>query len=680
MKVLVVSDIIINAFLAEDFEDCQKVIDWSRGGRVEGYITEKTLTVIRERRGGTEAEKEIFIQNIRNKIPHIAPETGEASRFLEEVGVACFCAAQQQYDVIVTANDNLYRNELSRISSHVPSHRVRVLLPSELARELDLIPARLKIRRLLIIFLLAALVSAIGIGVLAGLSKILVSFLESRELAGSTVDEECGQRILRSNASNQSLETRDKSSKKKTKEGKAYYDKREYDSAIDSFCEALKFNRNNPEAVIHLNNSYLISRKIESYTIATLTPSQEVLAAEVLRGVAQAQNEINASPELIKKKGLKVIIDYKDQPEVANSTAQKIADNTDIIAVVGPFFSASTVKALGEYNRRGLVFVSPTSTSEEFSRDCKAANELGDGFCFRTVPSDSVTTRKITNFLFESSPAYRSFHDSLQPVAIFYSGSSEGELENFPPCSEPPRKSDDPYPYSLRKNFCDDLSNKDKGNLKLVVKDFNLRASNFDAGEAVNEAIASGAKTLILFPGDDNINHIKEIITANQKRAILIGSDSLYSPELLGKETGEYLVGSPHPFLFVSPWVRPSSPNNSAFLQSAKTLWQTFEVSWVTATSYDATRILASAFEKMPTQNRTKGGFQGARDAVRKELVKQQLTEGATGKVSFDPNTGNRKEETSQFVIVKCSLNAAKTVRYTFSQFNSEDSQGDRCQ
>lgn len=702
MKVLIVSDIISKTFLEEDFDaDCQKVLDWIRDGRIEGYITEETLTIIREKRGGTEQEQEIFIENIKKKVPHVsheieALETENSLCYLreegKEVGVACLHAREHQYAAVVTTNDIYYKSELSKISAH----RVRVLRPDELLFELaplytilvrflrsnnESLTNNITVSQLKVL-LLVAIGSAIVVAVLAVVSEPLQTLLKKPKITASTVDKVCGLKI-RFNTSNQSPDARRDKSKKKTEEGIAHYNKGDYNLAIESLCEALKLYRNNPEAVIYLNNSYLgFSPQIESYTIAALTPSvSNNLAAEVLRGVAQAQNEINGSPERIKGKGLKVIID-KDDPEDPVSTAQKIADEPDVIAVVGPYHSNSTIKALNDYKRNRLVFVSPTSTSEEFSRDCKSAHESGDGFCFRTVPSDGITTKKITDFLFEPPSEYRSSYGSLLPVAIFYSGKLRGKLENAP-CSRASGQSD-LYSYSMRESFCNGLLNRDKANFKrLVVKDFNLRASNFDAERAVNEALRAGAKTLVLFTGDDDMsfNNIKAIIRANQKekKSILIGSDSLYRPELLTEE-GKDLVGSPHPFLFVSPWIHPSSPN-SAFLKSANELWTTFNVSWVTATSYDATRILASAFEKMPIQDRTKK--EQARQAVQQALVNQQLTdaEGATGKVSFDRNNGNRNEETSQFVIVKpiCLRNHAEPG-YTFSQFNSGDSQDDRCQ
>ncbi|MEG4861768.1 hypothetical protein QUA83_31020 [Microcoleus sp. K1-B1] len=68
-----------------------------------------------------------------------------------------------------------------------------------------------------------------------------------------------------------------------------------YNAAISDLQASLKTNRNDPEALIYLNNARIGSQK--SYTIAAAVPigSDINAALEIMRGVAQAQNEINQS-------------------------------------------------------------------------------------------------------------------------------------------------------------------------------------------------------------------------------------------------------------------------------------------------------------------------------------------------------------------------------------------------
>lgn len=57
--------------------------------------------------------------------------------------------------------------------------------------------------------------------------------------------------------------------------------------------QSLSRRSNDPEALIYLNNARIGEK--ETYTIAAVVPigTEKTSAKEILRGVAQAQNEIN---------------------------------------------------------------------------------------------------------------------------------------------------------------------------------------------------------------------------------------------------------------------------------------------------------------------------------------------------------------------------------------------------
>src|SRR4028118_1691851 len=66
-----------------------------------------------------------------------------------------------------------------------------------------------------------------------------------------------------------------------------------YNAAISDLQASLNTNRNDPEALIYLNNARIGDQK--SYTIAAAVPiGGDINAArEIMRGVARAQNEIH---------------------------------------------------------------------------------------------------------------------------------------------------------------------------------------------------------------------------------------------------------------------------------------------------------------------------------------------------------------------------------------------------
>jgi branched-chain amino acid transport system substrate-binding protein len=98
--------------------------------------------------------------------------------------------------------------------------------------------------------------------------------------------------------------------------------------------------KNDPEALIYLNNA--IAEKSGKYlTIAVSVPIEPNpdVAQEILRGVAQAQNEINQGKEdnYINGKLLKVFIANDDNKKDGNveAIAKKFVDDPNILAVVG---------------------------------------------------------------------------------------------------------------------------------------------------------------------------------------------------------------------------------------------------------------------------------------------------------------------------------------------------------
>ncbi len=92
-----------------------------------------------------------------------------------------------------------------------------------------------------------------------------------------------------------------------------------YNTAIANLEASLQASPNDPEALIYLNNARIGNQK--SYTIAAAVPigSDVNAALEILRGVAQAQNELNQSGGL-SGIPLKVLIANDDNnPETLKS-------------------------------------------------------------------------------------------------------------------------------------------------------------------------------------------------------------------------------------------------------------------------------------------------------------------------------------------------------------------------
>ncbi|MFN6566814.1 ABC transporter substrate-binding protein [Dendronalium sp. ChiSLP03b] len=164
-----------------------------------------------------------------------------------------------------------------------------------------------------------------------------------------------------------------------------------YAKAITNLESSLKLKLNDPEAVIYLNNARIGSGK--NYTIVASLPvgTDPNVALEILRGIAQAQNEVNTSGA-IKGVPLKVgIANDNDNPAISKQIAVSLVKNQQVLGVVGPNTSDATLAAGDIYNAEQLVAISPTSTSVKISNFSR--------YVFRTVPSDFMAARSLANYM-----------------------------------------------------------------------------------------------------------------------------------------------------------------------------------------------------------------------------------------------------------------------------------------
>jgi len=385
-----------------------------------------------------------------------------------------------------------------------------------------------------------------------------------------------------------------------------------YREAISLFEQARKKEPRDPETLIYLNNARIVAQNLPAYTIAVVAPLNSSTndvnesGEELLRGVAQVQDEVNQGQK-INGKSLKVAIaddaDKEDQgTEIANvltATAK-----SEILAVVGHLSSSVTLKTAPVYEKEKLVLVSPTSTSEDISKS-------GD-FIFRTVSSDRVTTQSLSSHLLNRAPQ--------QTVAVFYNPGNR-------------------YSQSLREQF---QTNFTSGGGNILDEEFDLSNPLFNPAIAVDKAQKLGARGLVLFPNTSTRNQAIKVIKANRDGYCMVGGDTVYNSQTL-KEAGKEVVDR---LVVATFWHRLKSPNPQ-FPTDAENLWQA-GVSPRTALAYDATRAVIEALKIQPEASRL---------SVQKALADPKFnTIGATGNISFD-NNGDRKGPIIQLVAVVPSSN-----------------------
>jgi branched-chain amino acid transport system substrate-binding protein len=368
-----------------------------------------------------------------------------------------------------------------------------------------------------------------------------------------------------------------------------------YNAAIANLETSLQANRNDPEALIYLNNARIGNQK--SYTIAAAVPigSDVNAALEIMRGVAQAQNELNQSGG-INGIPLKVLIANDDNnPEIASQIASALAKNSEILGVIGHFGSDTTLAASKVYQQNQLVAISPTSTSVQLS---------GVGsHIFRTVPSDRFAANALSRYMLTKL--------QKQKAVVFFNSTSN-------------------YSKSLKNEFTTAVY----GDGGQIVSEFDFANGNFNAAESVKSAIAQGAEVIMLASNSATIDQALQVVQVNAKRLPLLAGDGAYTAKML--QIGG--AGATDMVLAV-PW-HILADSQSNFLQTSKQLWNA-EVSWRTALAYDAARALIVGLGRNPTRT----GIQQALSAS------DFSAKGASGAIRFLPS-GDRNRAV-QLVTVK---------------------------
>ena len=354
------------------------------------------------------------------------------------------------------------------------------------------------------------------------------------------------------------------------KAGAAAFAQKNWEEAIAQYQKAATANPNDPESKIYLNNA--IAKKAGNpLTMAVVVPiaASADVAKEVLRGVAQAQDEFNKSP---KQPGqlLEVAIANDTEPKKAADLAKDLIASPNVLGVMGHGVDNDSRQAIALYEDAGITVLSPISTSITPGSGSKST--------LKTISVAEKANELLGNYLQtvgETLAKYANQKSSPASVVVFYN-------------------SDSPYSQQLKQQFTAALS-KVKGK---VVKEVDVSDSNFNAASEVTSASSAGAKLGFLALSKNKVDRAVAIAKANTSGGAqllqLIGSDELYNPTIL-QQGGDAIKG----IVLAVPW---SSQPNDPFAQSAANIWKG-RVSWRTATAYDATKALASAFSQNPSRS-----------------------------------------------------------------------------
>lgn len=410
--------------------------------------------------------------------------------------------------------------------------------------------------------------------------------------------------------------------------GNESFNKQEYKKSELLFIDSRKNSLDDPEALIYSNNAKAFSSN-NYLTIAASIPIKysNDIAKEMLRGIAQAQDEINRKGG-IKGKLLHVVIadDNNDPTDVTVIANHLVNDNT-VLAVVGSNVSEATKQAANIYQDK-IVMISPTSFAVNFSDIKKPEN--GKNYIFLAVNNYKVLMPKLVEHI----------KATIFPSKLFVCDDSKADDQR-----------------SFREYLKSEFSLiKVEINNEEVSCDLNKKKENYEM--VVEKAVQLGINSLFIAPHVSRINegiNLARYARTKNPNLKLYGSPTFYNATTLtyGEVTTDLVIPVHwHPDIF----------QKHNFYQEAVKLWgkQSINgITWRSAASYDSVFIIITALEK------TNGEFN--RKTLQQQLTKKDFRyDGALGEIRFEQN-GTRKNSNSFLVEVKpCLENCSEEYKYSF--------------
>ena len=382
-----------------------------------------------------------------------------------------------------------------------------------------------------------------------------------------------------------------------------------YANAVTVFNSALEDNPNDPESFIYRSNARIADE--EAVTIAVVAPANgnTDIGLEILRGAAQAQSTINRNGGIDGMPLRLVIVDDRNEPEVATAIAQTLVEDNSVVGVVGHYSSDVTLATVPIYEEGELVAITPVSTAVELSGISP--------YLYRTVPSDSFAAAALA--------AYAIFYEEDLNVAVYFDAQDE-------------------LSASLKEEF---ISFVDAWG-GTIVEQYDLSRANFDP-RVQREAQQNGAQALMIAASSNTLESAADVINYNKRRLPILGGDELYNRNILEATGPDSLA-----LTVAVPWHLLARGVDEGFVTASRQTWEG-DVSWRTATTYDAVITMAAALDEAPT-----------REGLKQALDSSDFTvESATGPVNFLPSGDRRQVDR----LVQVQTGRRSGVGYDFVPF-----------
>ncbi len=439
--------------------------------------------------------------------------------------------------------------------------------------------------------------------------------------------------------------------------------------------ERESYGSGNPETLIYLNNcliekykNNLEEQKIKVYTLAVVVPfyhNQGKVANEILRGISQIQSYINYSiyqqlPDLeyiyefeesffrLNNNHQKIVIKIlivNEQNNIhfpTNRTAERLCElssELNIIAVLGHYSSEMTRQAITIYANHGMVLLNFSSTSNELS-NFSTAEQLS---FYRLTTQDSIAARNLVDHL---TTIYT--NSVPQNSSIIYNQNSS---------------------YSLSyKQTIEDALQQNKGIFNHVDDYPNLGNSHNQIRPYLTEITENNVNIIFLIPdGGIEPNSLKNtgfISRLNVNHCLIAGSatfyqenvinwiDELHQLELIENQNRNIIACIPWHFNSNSNGINSNNHIAQNFCILGSNLWGENNLTWRSATAFDAVLTVFRTLERYPINNHQ----ELATNMNNFLKINQEIINGVTGQIQFSEN-GDRLNPPTEIVKINFNQN-----------------------
>lgn len=362
-----------------------------------------------------------------------------------------------------------------------------------------------------------------------------------------------------------------------------------YQAASQKFEQYLAKHSNDPEALIYKNNADARA-KGNPITIATSVPigSNASVAMEMLRGIAQAQDELNKL-QGINDRLLEVVIgDDSNKAKDAEQIAQKFVNyDTDkkILAVVGSNAIKPSLAAAKVYENTKMIMISPTSFAEGFLNY--------DANAFQLFSDIDAVTQHLAENIKNLTP-----ENNILVCGDDDSGDNKKFIKSF-------------LQYVKTHNAIG----------KINDTPCSLNVDNQDFTNILKKAKKDRANILLLAPHIDKIPLAIKLAEANKSLGndslILLGSPTMNTFTTIDKTNAPNVIG----MRIAVPWDMKIGKGKDLRDKAYQT-WGG-DINWRTAMSYDATNAIIEVLKTDPERQ------------VSPEQLRNQNLQGATGEIQF---------------------------------------------